>query len=156
MSVSDLEKAFSLIEQHQDQADFDGPKPEEWISSAESILGVKFPLTYRRFLAFYGCGDIAGQEFYGIIKNDFRHSGVPDAIWLTLDERKKSKLPLSFVIIYAASDGSYYALDCSRWSDVEECPIVVWIPGISKEGDCLEEIAEDYGKFLLETIEQVV
>lgn len=156
MSAADLRKAFDLIEHHRDQADFDGQKPEELILLAESALGIKFPPTYRTFLSKYGCGDIAGQEFYGIIKADFVNSSVPDAIWLTLDERKSSGLPEDFVIVYATGDGVYYSLDCSRRNDAGECPVVAWVPGASKKGDSLEYIAEDYGRFLLETIDQAL
>lgn len=153
MSAVDLQKAFGLIERHRDQADFDGKKTEELIFLAESALGNKFPPTYRVFLSQYGCGDIAGQEFYGIIKEDFVNSSVPDAIWLTLDERKNSNLPESLIVVYETGDGVYYSLDCSSRNDAGECPVVAWIPGVSKKGDRLEYIAEDYGQFLLETIE---
>lgn len=154
MSFADLQKAFSLIESNRDSADFDGRKPEELITLAESSLGLQFPKTYRVFLATYGCGDIAGQEFYGVINGDFEKSSVPDAIWLTLDERKSSGLPESLVIIYATSDGVYYALDFSSRNEDGECPVVAWIPGVSKRGDHLEDMAEDYGQFLLRTIEK--
>jgi hypothetical protein len=156
MSITDLQKAFDLIENHRDQADFDGQKPEELISLAESVLRIKFPPTYRTFLSKYGCGDIAGQEFYGIVNADFINSSVPDAIWLTLDERKSSNLPEDFVIIYASSDGVYYSLDCSHRNDAGECPIIAWVPGVSKKEENLEYIAEDYGQFLFKTINQAL
>lgn len=154
MSTADLQKAFDLIERNRDQADFEGQKPEELIALAELALRLRFPSTYRAFLSRYGCGDIAGQELYGVIKADFENSSVPDAIWLTLDERRSSGLPDSLVIVYATGDGVYYALDCSSLNDAEECPVVAWVPGDSKKGDKLEDIAKDYGQFLLKIIEQ--
>lgn len=156
MSAKDLKKAFERIENNSSLADFEGEKEEELISLAESALGIVFPPTYRGFLSKYGCGDIAGCEFYGLVNDDFEASGIPDAIWLTLEERKSSGLPENLVIVYALGDGSYHALDCSVTDQASECPVVEWIPGSSRSGQALEVIAEDYGQFLLEKIESAI
>lgn len=156
ISVADLHKAFALIERHKASADFEGKKPEGLVSLAESALGVRFPASYKSFLMTYGCGDIGGQELFGVIKPDFKNSGIPDAIWLTLDERQSSDLPESFVIVYATGDGAYYAIDCARTNEEGESPIFAWEPGSSKRGDALEQVADDDGQFLPELIEQAV
>lgn len=156
MSMLQLQKAFGIIENNSGQADFEGAKEEELISLAESALGVVFPPTYMEFLSKYGCVDIAGCEFYGLVNGDFEGSGIPDAIWLTLEERKNSDLPDNLVIVYALGDGSYHALDCSVIDQAGECPVVEWIPGSSKSGQALEIIAQDYGQFLLEKIESAI
>lgn len=156
MSMLQLQKAFEIIDNNSHRADFEGVKEEELISLAESVLGVVFPPTYREFLSKYGCGDIAGCEFYGLINGDFEGSGIPDAIWLTLEERKDSDLPENLVVVYALGDGSYHALDCSVTDQAGECPVVEWIPGSSKVGKGLEVIADDYGQFLLQKIEGAI
>jgi len=101
MALTDILKGVELASKYGCQIDLDGEKPVSLIDSAEDTLGVKFPPSYREFLLLFGCGDIAGQEFYGVIKPDFAKSGIPDAVWLTIRERTDSKLPLQLVIVGA-------------------------------------------------------
>lgn len=151
MSKKDLIKAFEIIESNQDEADFEGNKSLALIQKAEQALRLTFPPTYVEFLSKYGCGDIAGYEFYGIISDDFINSSVPDAIWLTLDERRSANLPKDMVIIYSTGEGIYYALDCSKKGGSGEAPVVTWTQGKSSKEDQYI-IAEDYGQFLLNTL----
>jgi hypothetical protein len=148
MSMENLDQAFKLIQLHDDRADFDGPKSDELLSKAEQALELSFPPCYRAFLSRLGCGDIAGLEFYGVIREDFDDSGIPDAIWLTLDERTSSQLPASHIIVAETGDGGYYAIDCSDSSN-GECPVVQWWPGANKQ----EMVASDFGEFLLRSIQ---
>lgn len=148
MSFQDLEKAFDLIEKN--GGDFEGEKDDALIAKAEQALGVVLPLSYKQFLSTFGCGDIEGLEFYGLIGDDFESSGIPDAIWLTLDERK-SGLPKNLVLIYAVGDGSYYALDVSQTDSNGECPVVSY----DANGD-MEKVADDYGSFLLAELQTVL
>jgi hypothetical protein len=153
MGMIELKKAFVIISRNMSRADFEGEKSEQIISSAEAVLGLTFPATYKMFLLTYGCGDIGGHEFYGIIGDDFHNSGVPDAIWITLRERVESGLPSHLVIVYDQGDGTYCALDCADPRELDECTVVAWVPGVSQPGDRLEIVAEDFGNFFLEKIE---
>jgi antitoxin YobK len=155
MSFQDMWKAFDLIEKNSHMADFEGAKSGGLISRAESVLGVGFPATYKAFLSRYGCGDIAGREFYGIIGEDFEDAGIPDAVWITLQERKDSDLPRSLVIICAVGDGTYFALDCATRNEADECPVVAWTPGVA-EKQAVEPVSEDFGNFLRQTIENAL
>lgn len=155
MSIIELQQAFDLISAHQDQADFEGFKEEDLIRKAETALGLEFPPTYRQFLKEYGCGDFAGQEFYGIINENFENSSIPNGIWLTLDERK-SGLPDNLIVIYATGDGAYYALDAAQRNDSGEYAVVAWTPGASKEMGDSEKIAEDFGEFLLAMLQRSI
>ncbi|WP_153236946.1 hypothetical protein [Fictibacillus phosphorivorans] len=49
-----INKAFEIIEDHPDDADFIGEIKEDIINSAEAVLNVKFPLSYRLFLKIRG------------------------------------------------------------------------------------------------------
>ena len=49
-----FEDAVNIINSVSDYAEFSGPVSEELIQKAESILGVKFPPSYRRFLKEFG------------------------------------------------------------------------------------------------------
>jgi hypothetical protein len=154
MSIADLKRAFDLIDANAARADFEGEKDERLIAQAEEVLGFRFPPTYRKFLMRYGCGDIAGQEFYGLLTDDFTNACVPDAIWLTLKQRAASGLPHNLVVVYATGDGTYFALDCTGSSEDDEYPVVAWIPGESKPSDVLEVVAKDFGVFMREVLEQ--
>lgn len=148
MSMSDLEQAIQLIDDKVAIADFEGPRPEELVKLAEVALTLEFPPTYREFVRRLGAGDIAGAEFYGVIKGDFENSSVPDAIWLTLDERKTCKLPEPFIIVGDTGDGNYYVIDLSDRNPAGEGPVVEWSPGNRTS----RVVAEDFGAFLLQRL----
>lgn len=152
MSTKDLEEAFELLDRNDDEADFEGRKPEGLLRKAEQALGLSFPATYRAFLSRLGCGDFAGAEFYGVIKDDFVNSGVPDAVWLTLKQRKTFQLPESHIIIGSTGDGGYYAIDCSQSSGPDENPVVEWWPGPQKQ----IPVATDFGEFFLRSIREAL
>lgn len=153
MSQTDLLEAFRLIDQNEDLADFEGPKPPALVRKAEEALGVALPESYRQFLERYGCGDIAGVEFYGLIGSDFENSSVPDAIWLTLREREDSALPGHFVIVHMEGDGTYSVLDCS--AEGPDQPVLARPPGASPD-DELAVLAEDYSVFLRERLAEAL
>ena len=149
MSDQDLDAALELIDVN-GGGDFDGRKDSTLIEKAEKALGLRFPPTYKRFLAELGCGDIEGLEFYGIIGEDFESSSVPDAIWLTLDERK-SGLPKNLILVYAVGDGTYYALDTSQVNSYGENPVVSY-----ELNGSVKQVAEDYGSFFLSELKTVL
>lgn len=156
MSMNDLHRAFRLIDEHSDEADFVGTRSEELVELAASALGLTFPPTYREFLLRLGAGDIAGAEFYGVITADFVNSGVPDAIWLAMRHRNTSQLPKSLVMVYTYGEGTYCAIDTSQRIANGESPIVIWDPGLSLPDDKLEVVAEDFGRFFYKTIEYML
>jgi len=89
MSMEKYLSAVRLIN-NSGEGDFAGPKPDALIEKAEGALNLKFPPTYRRFLKEFGCGDVGGEEFYGIISDEFENSTIPNGIWLTLTERENN------------------------------------------------------------------
>ncbi|MCM2129773.1 SMI1/KNR4 family protein [Larsenimonas rhizosphaerae] len=154
MALIDVFKGIDLAVEHGFEIDLEGKKPASLIEAAEQALGIVFPPSYRDFLLSFGCGDIAGHEFYGVIGPDFSNSGIPDAIWLTLRERVDSNLPSRLVVVSAGGDGSYYSLDCGRVSDDKECPVIIWWPSASEEEnlDKNEVLFKDFGVFFLDRI----
>ncbi len=154
MSMQDLDSGFDLVDEYSEEADFEGAKSPNLVARAEQALGLDFPPTYRRFLLELGCGDIAGEEFFGIIGDDFVNSSVPNGIWATLTERNTG-LPPALVVVGAVGDGSLFALDTSTRDANRECPVVVWRAGQQGMGT-LERVAEDFGEFFRRSIEQAV
>ena len=151
MGMNDLLKAFQLIDENKDF--MSGPKSEELIQKAEQALDLNFPPTYRTFLKKYGCGGIGGFEIYGITR-DFDYASIPNGIWLTLDERKDDYLPKHFIIVSDTGDGYWYCLDASQVNASGEYPVVIWGLGIPEKNK--EKVAEDFGEFLFEEVQQAL
>ena len=152
MSMHDLALAFELVAKNASLATFAGPQPASRIRLAQAALGVFFPPTYREFVTRLGCGGLGSTEFYGVATDDFEHSSVPDAIWLTLKNRAGQYVPDSFVVIGSTGDGAYYAIDTARTDANGENPVVEWWPGLSGAVGNPRDIASDFGEFFFSEI----
>lgn len=148
MGLNALNAAITLIDEN--GGDFEGAKDEMLISQAKAQLSLEFPPSYEQFLRTFGCGDIAGIEIYGIINANSDESGVPDAIWLTLKERNNG-LPANLIIIASTGDGGYYAIDTSIANGQGENPVI-----LHRADTCQENVAEDFGTFLLTELKTVI
>jgi hypothetical protein len=151
MSMDDYERAKSIIDEHQEMSDFDGSQPDSLLEKAEQTLGVRFPPTYRRFLAEYGAGGFGASEFYGVFREDFESSGVPDAVWRALKLRREAELPDHLVPVADLGDGQVAVLDLSGRGD--EAPVIAFMPGVPPEEQERVRIAPDFGAFLREAVE---
>jgi len=149
MSENAVAAFFRLVEQNPSRAHFVGRQSESRIDLAEEALGLRFPPSYRTFLETLGAGDIAGEEFFGIVSSNFLESGIPDSVWLTLRGRDQWSLPRSMVVVYFDGGTDYFALDTARPNPDGESPIVTWSPGRSRPGDDPPIVAADFGKFAL-------
>jgi hypothetical protein len=144
-----LDRAFEVIDAHPDLADFVGSRDEDVVAAAEHHLGVSYPADYRRFLHRFGAGSFGAHEVYGVIHRDF--SGpVPDGVWLTTTDRAgPSALPTTLIVIGSDGMGGSYVLDASLGDDP---PVCVWQGGASRPTDHLEQVAPDFGTFLLTSV----
>ncbi|ENX60063.1 MULTISPECIES: SMI1/KNR4 family protein [Acinetobacter] len=149
MSVDDINKAIALINLHLDEADFDGVKEESLVKLAENHLGIMFPDSYRFFLKKLGCGDIAGQEFYGVISEEKINSGIPDVIWITLKHRRQSNLPSKYIVFYDFDDGDYAVLDCEKNNQGKNV-VEIWSP----DENTFQFFSDDFGKFFYNQIKK--
>jgi len=156
MGIAELDEALTLVRMHSSDAHFAGPRDVGLIAAAEAALGVSFPPTYRRFLLELGAGSVGSVEIFGVINDDFEHSGIPDAIWYTLTERSETQLPHQLIVIYSLGDGEIFALDASHVNADGECPVVAWLPGGSEPEDRLEIISPDFGSFFLHMVKQAL
>ena len=146
MSMDDLERALEIVAARSD-ADFEGPKSEHLITEAERALGLRFPPTYRTFLARLGCGNIGGLEVFGLLHSDFEHSGIPDAVWVTCRRRVDAGLPQELILVEDVGDGSYCAIDTMQLNERGEAPVIVWMPGA--DNDRFRQVSDpDFGAFL--------
>lgn len=148
MSMLDLEKALLIIKNNPDEGFFAGLKADDLIQKAEKALGLYLPPTYRRFVSELGAGDIAGQEFYGVIDDDFYESSVPDGIWCTLHARKTYDLPDDLIIIGAIDDGSYIVLDAHKDNKEDEASVMIW----REPNEDVDILHTDFGEYLLDRV----
>jgi hypothetical protein len=124
-----------------------GPASEEVISSAEERLGVRFPPSYRRFLAQYGAALCSGFEIAGLFIPKDDKDAPPlwsDVVVSTLQRRRVARLlPRGHVAI--SDDGGDYTfyLDTARNGLGEECPVVALGPGVDGV-----VVAEDFPDFV--------
>lgn len=142
-----FDDVVEVLQEHEDICDFLEGASEEKIISAEKYLGVKFPESYKHFLKKYGECTIDCFEIYGITKDgDFVNGGIPNGIWLTMEERKAIDLPEELVIVYDTGMEFFFCLDMSEMKD-GECPVV----SISDCGGGEKEIVYDsFPEFLME------
>jgi hypothetical protein len=150
MSMEDMERVLELVREHQDEATFAGPRGR-LVAAAEAALGHPLPPTFRRFVEELGAGDLAGVELYGIVDEDFEDSGIPDAIWFTLEERREAGLPEGLVLVMQDIDGFFACLDTRGVARGAEAPVVAW-----REGEPSERLASDFGAFVREQLEQAL
>lgn len=86
-----------------------------------------------------------------IVDADFESSGIPDAIWFTLTERRDSDLPEGLVLVMQDLDGFYACLDTRGIAQGGEAPVVAWF-----EGEPSERLADDFGAYMREQLEQAL
>lgn len=148
MSMTDYEKAKTIITTHKSKSRFAGLRSEELIRKAEDVLNIRFPPIYRQFLLDYGAGNFGSAEFFGVIDEDFENSSVPDGVWYTLIERKEASLPDDLIVVGETGTGELYCLDLAK----NEGPVVIIDPGSNTSSR--EIIASDFGSFLLDRIQR--
>jgi len=151
MTMHDYEAARDLLEQHRDRADFVGPRDPRLIERAESVLDVRFPPTYRRFLLEYGAGSFGGTEIYGVIDDDFEDASIPDGVWNALEHRRNETLPVHLFEFHVPGDGEAICLDFSAPGD-EALVVGAW-PGSNERTEIL---FDDFGAWLMEAVEDEV
>ncbi len=146
--TDELREALELIHRHGERSHFVGRRDEHLVLAAEERLGITFPVAYRRFVLRLGAGSFGAAEFYGLIDTDF--SGLPDAVWVTLQSREEpSRLPSTMVVVGEDGMGGDYVLDAAKGTDP---PVEVWSGGISDSADELEQVAGSFGLFVLHQV----
>lgn len=152
MSIQDYNNAVELIQQNQWLGDFVGNCSENIIKKAEEKLNIVFPQSYRNFLLSFGAGNFGAEEIYGVIKENFENSGIPDAIWFTLKQRKEVNLPSNLVVIYHTGGEEMFCLDINKIGKYQEAMIVSYAIGVDSEHQTYEIIANDFGEFFLQRV----
>jgi antitoxin YobK len=152
MSHGDLQQAFDIIAANAELAHFAGTQPPERIVRAEQALGTQFPPTYHEFVSRLGCGSFDGEEFYGIVDDDFETACVPNAIWVTGKRRSQGHIPPAFIVIGTTGDGADYVIDTSQKNAVGDSPVLECWSGAPISELNWQSVASDFGEFFLRIV----
>jgi antitoxin YobK len=152
MSFKDYEKALKLIETGKEITCFIGGASDILIKNAEKRLNLSFSKIYKDFLLRFGAMSFGTEEFYGIVNENFDNSRIPDAIWYTLEERKKVNLPDHLLVFYDTGSEELFCLDFNKLNFDGEPKVVVFVPGVDLQYQSYEVISNDFGEFLLQKV----
>jgi hypothetical protein len=133
-----------------DQCTVAGSASEQVIASGEERLSVRFPRSYRTFLARHGAALCQGFEIAGL----FHHAdkGRPplwsDVVASNLRIRHRSHLPEGYVAISSDGVDVTYYLDTANMRGDGECAVVALGPGVDSV-----QVAADFAEFLVRCFE---
>jgi hypothetical protein len=158
MGMQEFRAAVALMDQSPSLQHFVGRRDEALGQKAEEALGLRFPPSYREFVLTFGAGSFGGTEIYGVIREEFQNSMVPNGVWLTLKDREAYGLPEPFIIIYNDGFGWYFAIDTRQVDDQGESPVVILPDRIDETAgeQELEVDAPDFGSFLLKMVKEEI
>jgi len=152
MSYQNFEKALELAKLCQYYTTVGG-KNVNTIEKAQEMFGYTFSKQNFQFYKQVGYLSFFGNEFYGIVKEDFSGIYTGCAIEATLQDRKDYNLPSKWLIIYDFDDGYMGYLDYNQLNEEREPPVIMAIYDGEKYV-VVEKVAEDFGDFLLGIVEE--
>ena len=154
MSIKDFTTAIDIIGKV--TLDYSYPQPTSRIKEVEKILNIKLPQAYSDFLIQFGSIKFNEEEIYGLSHTYDYSKHIPSTIvsetLKTREDNKEKIFPNYLVVIYAHSNGELSCLDTSQMNENGECPVVSW-KSASIDGKELIVVAEDFGTFLLEKVQ---
>ena len=130
-----------------------GGKTKEEIKKSEELLKVKFSKQCNEFYEKYGYLSFGGNEIFGIDPDD--DSGILEgnSVTYAINDREEFNLPNKWIPIYNFEDGNMAYLDYSSMnSDNEPKVIMAFYNG--NEFEIVEDLAEDFGAFLMELVQE--
>ena len=152
--MSETESLVKELELSGEDVFWQGAASQKSIATLETLLGLKLPESYKRFLLTYGGGGIGGELISGIEDDDAKlpHRGTVYGDTLTC--RKDFGLPEYLAVVYLDLELDIVrCLDSRRMKD-GECPVVdynVSSKSMSGSADNFDEFFRDY---LVERIER--
>ncbi|MBC1502529.1 SMI1/KNR4 family protein [Listeria booriae] len=156
MSIESYNKAKEIIEENEELVDDFGEMQESLIIKAQKELGVDFPDEYKYFLTDFGALTFGSIEIYGVFKEDFENSGVPDAVWATLNERKLVNMPQYLVVIYNTGMGELLCLNFRDLNDNQEPKVTSYFAGFDESAQKHEVLYESFGDFILDMVKEEI
>lgn len=129
-----------------------GPASNKMIARAEQELDIRFPPSYREFLATYGAALCPGFEIAGLFS--VHDEGCPP-LWMdvaiaTRQMRRHShgQIPADFVVISDDGGDFTFYLETANTNSSGECPVVVLGPGVDSV-----VVAQDFFDYIVLSFE---
>lgn len=149
MSALDaVDELISLVRLNSDIAHHAGGCPPEVLRLAEAQLGLRFPPSYRRFVAEFGTCDIAGEEFLGVYRTDAMGDQLLGSVRETVNARGRWGLPAAMLVAMFDGMGGLIVLNTAVKNSEDESPVLVWTPAGNESGNT-EQLAQDFGRYAL-------
>ncbi len=142
------EEIDQYVRDHPRDVKFAGGVSNEWIGAAEAALGLRFPPSFRHYLANYGGGSIGGEVVNGLLGIPFADACGPDIVYNTQLDRGRGLDPHLIVLVDNDGDEVFY-LDLSRMGQDGESPVV---RVLIEEPTVRQPYAESFAEFLLKRI----
>lgn len=152
MSYSNFLKAMELAPKCKFYT-IDGAKDEEQIKKSEELLGVKFSKQNREFYEKYGYLSFYGTEIFGIDPDDDSGELEGNSVAYALNDREEYALLQEWIPIYDFGDDSMAYLDYSS-VNAEGEPRVIQAYYNGEEYEVSETVAEDFGDFMLQLVQE--
>lgn len=152
MSYINFEKATELAKQCQFYKTA-GSQSKELIKKVEEAYGFKLSTQHYEYFKKYGYIMFFGTEIYGIYDKVFEGIYAGNAVIATLQDRKENKLPTNWIPIFDYDDGYVAYLDYGSLNSENEPRVILGI-FTGENYEMTEVIAEDFGDFLLELVEE--
>ncbi len=147
---------FKLIAALLESSETAGGVTDEAIQQAECTLDVRFPPSYRTFLAKYGNIHSTSYEIAGLSHEVVKDDEPPywwDVVACNIQMRRAANglTPNEYVLI--SDDGGDYKfyLDTSRPDPRGECPVIVLGPGMDAV-----VVAKDFFDFLIRSFDRTI
>ena len=152
MSYQSFEKALELAKYCSGYFTH-GAKIDKEIEYSEKQLEIKFSQQNRDYYRSIGYLSFEGCEIYGIYPDGDSKVLVGDSYASALHDRKCYNLPHNWLPIYDFDDGYMGYLDYSQLNEEGEPPVIMAIYNGEKYV-VVEKVAEDFGDFLLQIVEE--
>lgn len=152
MSYLDFENAMKLAPKCKFYTTVDGKTKAE-IMKSEELLKVKFSKQCIEFYEKFGYLSFFGNEIFGIDPDD--DSGILEgnSVAYAINDRDEYNLPIEWIPIYNFEDGNMAYLDYSSINSENE-PKVIMAFYNGNEYEIVEDLAEDFGTFLLGLVQE--
>ncbi|EAF7125109.1 SMI1/KNR4 family protein [Listeria monocytogenes] len=156
MSIEKYNQAKNVIEENDYLVDDFGGASDAIIEKAQVVLDVNFPKDYKTFLADYSALTFGSIEVYGVFKEDFEDSGVPDIVWTTINERKLVDMPKYLLILHNTGMGELYCMNFADLNSHNEPRITSYYPGFPEKAQQNEILYDSFGEFLLDMVQEEI
>ena len=148
------QEAINIIYRNPDLLVTPNTVTEVGINAAQNLLEINFPLTYRDFVMRFGQPTFGSTIFYGLYGDELSRGDVVD---ITQIKRKNFGLPKILLCVLDSGFTRYdYFIECGSVKSESSMPVLVYAYGRTHVDAKYETVADNFGKFLLNIVNQEV